>query len=479
MSTATASRLAWSLWVLALALTAIGLWLLWLDRAIPVPQIWGFRGYAAFFALPCSSVGALIASRQPKNPIGWLFVGLGMQSGLQLLAEEYAIYALLVSPGSLPGGLPAAWVQNWIWMLAVGPFMTYLPLLFPNGRLLSPRWRPVAWLAGLSILALILGSGFSPRPVGNIANLTNPYALAGPVPVAILAVGGLLLVASMILSTGSVVRRMRLARGEEREQLKWFAYAAALAVVTVTVGFFPGILRIEARWADAIEVLIILSLGAVVVAVGVAILKYRLYAIDLIINRTLVYGPLTAILAGTYVAAIGLSQRLFVSLTGDKSDAAIVLTTLVVASAFTPVKSKLQASVDRYFGHVDDPARALRAFSDLMRPILRVVDVRVIDPEQLARQLLEEAAAAFHAESGAVHLRANTQFTTAHTIGPWSGDARLDVPLEYAGTQLGLISLGIRRDGLNYTSQDRENLRQAVDVVAQALGRASLARKAP
>ena len=478
MSARTASRLAWSLWALAVALAAISLWLLWLDRAIPVPQIWGFRGYAAFFALPCSSVGALIASRQPKNPIGWLFVGLGMESGLQLLAEEYAIYALVARPGSLPGGLVVAWVQNWIWMLAVGPFMTFLPLLFPSGRLLSLKWRPVAWLAITSIVAFILGLGFSPGPIENIAGLANPYALPGPVPIAVLAVGGLLFVASMILSSGSVVRRTQLATGEERAQLKWFAYTVALAVVTLTASFFPNMLRIEARWADAIEVLAILSIGAVVVAVGIAILRYRLYDIDLIINRTLVYGPLTAVLAGAYVASIGLSQRLFVALTGSKSDAAVVLTTLVVASAFTPVKTRLQGFVDQRFKEAPDPTKGARAFRDHVRSVVEVIDAR-----QITSRLLDEAVRAFDATGGAVYLRENDQLLPFHARGVWSeqppaATATLSVPLECDTVQLGLLSLGERRNGRPYSPDDRDTLKSMADLVAQAMALAGPGRTA-
>ena len=475
MSTRTASRIAWSLWVLALALAAIGLWLLWVDRSIPIPQSWGFRGFEAFFALSFSTVGVLVASRHPNNPIGWLFVALGVQSSLQLLTEEYGIYALLARPGSLPAGLAIAWVQNWIWILAVGPFMTFLLLLFPTGRLSSRRWRPVAWLAGASIAAFIFGIAFLPGPIENFAGLNNPYALEGPLPMVLLAGGGLLFVTSMVLSATSLVRRMRRAAGEEREQLKWFAYAAGLAVLTLTASFLPFSTRIEALWVDAIELLAILSIGAAVVAVGVAILRYRLYDIDLIINRTLVYGPLTAILAGTYIASIQLFRVVFVGLTGQTSDAAVVLTTLVIASAFTPLKGRLQTLVDQRFRETPDPTKNLIAFRQQLRSV-----VQVLQAEQVTRRFLEEATAAFHARSGAVYLNLGGQEKCVATYGLPNDQEVVRVSLECDGATVGLLSLGPRRGGLAYTPKDRDALQQTAGVVAEAIALAqpSMSRSA-
>ncbi len=476
MSARTASRIASLLWALAIALTAIGLWFLWVDRSVPIPQSWGFRGFEAFFALMFSTVGSLIASNQPRNPIGWLFAALGAASGLQLLVEEYAIYAVLARPGSLPGGMAAAWVQNWIWMLAVGPFTTFLPLLFPTGRLPSRRWRPVALLAGASIVAFILGMAFLPGPIQNFAGLTNPYALdAAPVSV-LLAAGGSLFTISVGLSVFSLVRRARRAVGEEREQLKWFAYAAAVAASAIVASFFPAFLHTEALWVDMIESVAILGVGAVAGAVGVAILRYRLYDIDLIINRTLVYGPLTAILAGAYVASIGLSQRLFVALTGSKSDAAVVLTTLVVASAFTPVKTRLQGFVDQRFKEAPDPTKGARAFRDHVRSVVEVIDTR-----QITSRLLDEAVRAFDATGGAVYLQENDQLRPFHARGVWSDQptaatATLSVPLECDTVQLGLLSLGERRNGRPYSPDDRETLKSMADLVAQAM---ALARPRP
>jgi hypothetical protein len=273
----------------------------------------------------------------------------------------------------------------------------------------------------------------------------------------------------MVLSTGSVVRRMRLATGEEHEQLKWFAYAAALAVVTLTASFFPNMSRIEARWADTIEVLAILSIGAVVVAVGVAILKYRLYDIDLIINRTLVYVPLTAIIAGTYIAAITLFKSLFLSITGQTSDAAVVLTTLAVASAFTPLKNWLQTIADRYFKEPADPIREASRFRDQVRSVVEVMDAR-----RLTSRLLDEAVRAFDAVRGAVYLGNENQLQLRHVHGEWhhqtaTNATMLSVPLESDGLQIGLLALGERRNGHAYSARDSDALKSMADVVAQAV----------
>ena len=149
-------RLAWATWALSLVLTALGLWLLALSYSTPVPLDWGFRGWPAIIAVAYSTVGAIVASRRPDNRVGWIFCAAGLITGMLGFLTEYAIVALLARPGTLPAGQIAAWVASWIWVPFVGLISTFLLLLFPTGRLLSPRWRPVAWLgaAGIALLSL-------------------------------------------------------------------------------------------------------------------------------------------------------------------------------------------------------------------------------------------------------------------------------------------------------------------------------------
>jgi hypothetical protein len=208
----------------------------------------------------------------------------------------------------------------------------------------------------------------------------------------------------------------------------------------------------------------VLALAAFPVAAGIAILKYRLYDIDLLINRTLVYVPLTGILAGLYAASIALFQKLFVGITGEKSDAAIVITTLILASSFTPIKNSLQSTVDKRFKEVPDPTKKLRAFGEQVRSF-----VQMNSAEQLTQRLLDEVTTAFNASGGAVYLGEHGNFQLIHTSGEWNGDAVLSVPLQREGERLGLISLAARLNSADYTPKDRQTLQDLVDVVVQAV----------
>ena len=238
MRTRPATWLAWALWALALALTALGLWLLTLTQATDLGPRWGPRGFLALFALAFTTVGALIAAHRPANRIGWLCCWIGLGNAVQLLAEEYAIYALLVAPGALPGGAVMAWLQSWIWALIAIPIWTVLPLLFPHGRLPSRRWQPVAWLAGGSIAAAAVANALMPGPLDPFPHLRNPFGIEGAGDllrgVWVVAVG--VMVVTAVAGMVAVLRRLGRARGAERQQLKWFAYATALVVV----GWWPS-----------------------------------------------------------------------------------------------------------------------------------------------------------------------------------------------------------------------------------------------
>ena len=270
-------------------------------------------------------------------------------------AEEYARYALLTRPGSLPGGQVMAWLGGWPQDTGLFLILSFLPLLFPDGTLPSRRWRGVAWLAAGGITLVGIFDALHPGPVSSRLSVPNPLGTAAVVPLAELLNDPIIL-ATVIACGASVLVRFRRAKGDERQQLKWFAYAAALAT-GLFIGFaLLGLLGIVIP-DEVHDSLLVLAIAAFPVATGIAILKYRLYNIDLLINRTLVYVPLTGILAGLYSASIALFQRLFQATTGEKSDAAIVLTTLILASSFTPIKNSLQTVVDRRFKEAPDPDR--------------------------------------------------------------------------------------------------------------------------
>jgi hypothetical protein len=397
-------------------------------------------------------IGGLVALRRPENPIGWLFCVAGLAMGLDGLGEQYALYALVGRPGSMPAGVVTAWLVSWLWTVYVGLLGGYLFLLFPNGRLLSRRWRPVAWLVAIGIVLAFAGFGLKPGPLNNqFSFVANPFGVDALASIWGLPAESLLLpmVVAIVASVVSLVVRFRRAHGDESAQLRWIVYAALLLPFGLFLAFvFPS---------KVSEVVTISGLGAIPVAAGIAILRYRLYDIDLIINRTLVYGSLTAILAGLYTASISLSQRVFVALTGEKSDAAVVLTTLLVAAAFTPVKGRLQAIVDRRFKETPDRIRMLKALAQQAQSVAQIIDAR-----RLVRRTLEEAVAVFDSTGGALFWRREGELRLIDSIGASDEDYVCTIPLEAGDESYGLLALGPRRDGLEYPPDGSDAIQQTL-----------------
>jgi hypothetical protein len=270
----------------------------------------------------------------------------------------------------------------------------------------------------------------------------------------------------------------------QRQQAKWVVFGIAVAVCGGLAVTFPGLIDPalsrpgpqRAFYELAYVPALYLFLAILPLSIGISILRYRLYDIDLIINKALVYVPLTAILAGAYAASIALFQKLFEAITGEKSDAAIVITTLMLTAIFTPIKNTLQAIVDRRFKEAPDPTRELKAFDKQVQSV-----IEVIDREQIARRMLEEAMSAFGATSGAVYLNQGGQLRMAHSSDGWDGNAQLVMPMNSDGEYLGLLQLGARRNGRKYAPEDREVLQQTVGRVAYAIslqGRTSTAEPA-
>jgi len=289
-------------------------------------------------------VGWIIASRRPDNAIGWVFLAIGLSQSIDVFAGVYSVYGLAVAPGSLPFAAELSWVVLWAWAPGFILLVTLSVLLFPDGRPPSPRWRPVVWASLAVIALLVVPFAIVAWPYrGEALLFTDARPTGGALGVAFgLQFIGLLASPFVALaSIAGMVVRFRRSGPTERQQLKWFTFAAVPEIAfIVSVGFvtYPPLLG---------------ALGAILfgpllpIAAAIAILRYRLYEIDLLINRTFVYGALTAILAGVYTASITLTTRVFSAITGERSDAAIVLTTLIVVSLFTPLKSRLQSAVDK------------------------------------------------------------------------------------------------------------------------------------
>jgi hypothetical protein len=297
---------------------------------------------AVFLALilSFSTIGVLITTRRPQNLIGWIMLVAGFALVATLLTSSYVDLSLAQPQGRLPATHWVAWVTSWLGILGFAPVVTFHLLLFPDGRLPSRRWRPVGWLAVAAIITIGSGTAFTPGPLVDKSEIRNPLGLA------LLAgslleeggVGWLLLPASVVLSASSMVVRFRRATGEERQQIKWFALAAAFAAV----GWVALTFTYETELIGAAQLLQLLSLLSIPLAVGIAVLKYRLYDIDLVINRTLVYGSLTAILALIYFGSVVLLRGLLFGFTGQSSQLTVVVSTLLIAALFNPLRRRIQ-----------------------------------------------------------------------------------------------------------------------------------------
>jgi hypothetical protein len=318
--------------------------------------------------------GALIASRRPDSTIGWLLCLTPIALSGTSLVESLYVYTQYTDPGLLPFNDSLVWAANWMWSLGFVPLLTWLLLLFPDGRLVSRRWRSVSWLAAFTLVALILGYAFAPGPLEDYGALNNPLAISGPLGDVLKGLRSAalpLLVVAAILSAASVVVRFRRSRGDERLQLKWVAVAAATAIAGWMVGA-----ALDSLFGQG-GLLVSISLMAFPVAVGIAVLKYRLYDIDVVINRTLVYGALTATLAVFYVSSVLLGELLLQPLT-SRSDLAIAASTLAAAALFRPLRGRIQGVVDRrFYRHKYDAERTLAAFSARLRDEIDIDTLRV------------------------------------------------------------------------------------------------------
>ncbi|MGH2681798.1 MAG: hypothetical protein ACRDIX_01035 [Actinomycetota bacterium] len=353
MRLGSAARLAWSLWTTSLGLSVLALIVGVLAGFGWEDLYYGIVG--SFVILLFATVGALVGSRQPGNAIGWLFMSFALLQALNVSGTAYAEYALVARPGSLPAGEIVAWFSEWNWVPSIALLITFLLLLFPDGRLPSRKWRWIGWASAAGIAIAVVVSAVSLWPLRHrIVSETFQEPEATPLGVILILTGLALIVIGALGSVASLVARFRRSHGEQRQQLKWFTYAGVLAFIGVMSSFLR---------TDLTEAPLVLGITAVPVAAGIAILKFRLYDIDRIINRTLVYGILTVFLAGVYVGAVvGLG-----TLVGD-STILVAASTLLVAALFRPARHRVQSLIDRRFYRSKyDAARTLEAFTARLR----------------------------------------------------------------------------------------------------------------
>jgi hypothetical protein len=359
----TASWLAWSASALSLALTAITVLLIVLLIRSDTP-IYYYWLETSMVALGYSTVGAIVASRLPKSPIGWLFCAIGLIFGVSHFSAEYAAYALLAPSRSLPAGEAFAWLTSWVWVFGLG-LIVYLDLLFPNGRLPGARWRWFARFTAIVLLPAAILGALSPGLILS-STLQNPLGVES-LPNVSRAIEAFMY-ALIVVGASSMLARLRYAGRIERQQIEWFAYATAVAISGVILKntVYPAVGLTWVWWVG----LVLTTVGVVSspVAMGIAIFRYRLYQIDLIINRTLVYGSLTAVLACVYLGGVVFLQYAFRALSGEGSQLAVVASTLIIAALFIPLRRRIQSFIDRrFYRRKYDARKTLEAFSAQLR----------------------------------------------------------------------------------------------------------------
>ena len=381
MTDRTLVRLAWATYLVAgvLLLASLGFFVFFL--VLDAPWDAG-RTLPAVLLFVFPTVGILVAKAQPRNPIGWTLLGIGLAWGFLFLVDPYVWYAYVGKPGSLwrPDLVVAA--TSSMWIPAVGLMGVFLILWFPNGRLLSPRWRAFAWAAAANLAVQFVVTPFIPLSLRRIS-AGNPDVPTSPNPLGMEALrpiagvwefGVVLIGLSVLASAVSLVLRFRRSRGHERLQLKWMAAAGAAVAIFfmlfLVLAFITEILKIGAQWAPLVnsvfENAVAIVFALLPIAMSIAILRHRLYDIDLIVNRALVYGLLTALLTAIYTLSVVVIPR--VLRVGGDSELVVAGSTLVVAAMLQPLRRRIQSFIDRrFYRHKYDAARTVEAFSTRLR----------------------------------------------------------------------------------------------------------------
>ena len=358
-----ARAVAWLVVLLYLAGMCVTIWVerrLGFQDENPVEDVLMLAGFGMF-----AVVGAVLVARRPGNVIGWILSAVGIMVGIFPASESYAAYVMTTrgEPDAL--AVAGAWANGWYWFLLLALAFIFLPLYFPDGRLPSRRWLPVAAIAGIGTLVAVVLGMLTETLRGQDVDyrIENPIGIEGLAPVEELPVLGGVLFGVLVLATvgaaASVAVRFRRSRGIERQQLKWFLYAAVLIPTSFALDYVLGLA------GDIVFGLLIFWLP---MAIGIAVLRYRLYDIDVIINRTLVYGALTVTLVLVYLGGVVGLQSVLRALTGGESQLAVVASTLAIAALFNPLRRRIQAFIDRrFYRRRYDAAKTLEGFSARLR----------------------------------------------------------------------------------------------------------------
>jgi len=461
MSEQAARRLSWSIVAVSVIVVMTGLVFSILapiadGQGVPLSH----QLFTPVATFTYGAVGALVASRHPRNPIGWIFCATGFLSALNMFSVGYVLYDhLAVKSDSLPGTELAWWLDTWVWIPNILLPFTFVLLLFPHGRLPSARWRPIAWVAGLGIMSFTFGTAFHPGPLEEVGGKTapNPLGIPGGADVlnALMAITAPLVLVGILGSVASVVVRFRNATGMGRAQLKWLALAGMIAIAGNVLGYIP--LAVWPNYPAANEFAILLTSATIVnivLATGIAILRYRLWDIDILINRTLVYFSLTALVVGIYVAIVGSLGTMFQT---GASLLVSLFATGIVAVSFQSLRVRVQQGVNRLiFGDRDDPYAVLGRLSERLEG--------VVTAQSVLPTIVETVAEALKLPYAAIELKEGGNFKTAAAYtrpsapeGIPDADREL-LPLVYQLETMGQMLLAPRAPGEQFSQSDRRLL---------------------
>lgn len=445
--------LAWGLWALAMLLCVVGFLLLYETRDVPVGEVYGARGASGIIAIPFATMGALLAARRGRNPIGWLFLAAALCMGFVVFGEEYATYSFARRGSSLPLTDPIAWLQNWMWVPLVAFGLVYPFLLFPHGKLPSKRWRWLAWLAPPAMLAFGLALASAPGQLQSVADgFVNPYGVSEETAEGLLSILGLPFIGVAVLSIVAMAKRFRRSTGDDREQIKWLLFAGGLTTLFLLLNLVLGITGGEGLIWQINAILTQASIGGIAVAAGVAVLKYRLYNIDVVINRTLVFGALAVFITAVYVSVVaGIGAAVGSGPTPNLGLS--ILGTAIVAVAFQPVRHRAHRLANRLvYGR---RATSEEILSELGSGIASAYSIEEALP-RLARLVVDATLA----ERAAVWLAVGPELRRASSWPddehgpssvPLAGDAPAELPgadriypVRHQGELLGALAVSLR-----------------------------------
>jgi two-component system NarL family sensor kinase len=460
MSQQIARRLSWSITFFSTVVVLTGLILSILALTVSGNQAtFSHQFFTPLLTITYSVVGALVASRHPLNPIGWMFCATGFFSAINMLSAGYAMYSELARMNDpLPGGMFARWLTIWIWIPNVLLPVTFPLLIFPDGKLLSKRWRPIFWAAGFGLLSVTASIAFHPGPLEVMGlNGGNPYGISGGVAVikVLLTIAIPLLLVGVIGSIASIIVRFRSAVGIERAQLKWLAVAGVIVIVGNILGGIPWWLWGDNPVTRELSIVITdITVVTIIVATGVAILRHHLWDIHILVNRTLVYGSLTALVIGLYVVIVGSLGTL---LQTGRSMPISLLGTGIVAISFQPLRVRLQRGVNRLmYGERDDPYAVLGRLSERLEV--------VVAAQSVLPTIVETVADALKLPYAAIALKEGEQFTIAAEYKSSSTfahkvDGNMEIlPLVYQLETIGQMILAWRASGESFSDADRRLL---------------------